>query len=263
MKFPDIQHNIWVASFNSDNTNALTDLKHKMLLVSAGMVGIGAGIAVGALTSHVFTGIAVGCVSGYAFHLASPLVLGSIATLARAAFEMLRIPQRALQGVDKVLIHNHIQKHQATPAEQPSTAQKAFNTQSYLARRMGEVLLEELTLNKRVDAETCLNLITSGADLNRRDKEGNTALILAACYDHTAAVVKALLAHGADINAQNKKGETALDICNKFSVNKKTHKALEVGAKAAITQKFQELSKAGTSRKRKIRRRPPTAGAQI
>src|SRR5713226_5507731 len=53
-------------------------------------------------------------------------------------------------------------------------------------------------------------LLTEGADVNAREKFGDTALTEATYYGHVA-LVKELLAHGADINAIGNDG-TALDI---------------------------------------------------
>jgi len=53
-------------------------------------------------------------------------------------------------------------------------------------------------------------LLAEGADVNAREKLGDTALTEAAYYGHVA-LVKELLAHGADINAIGNDG-TALDI---------------------------------------------------
>jgi len=53
-------------------------------------------------------------------------------------------------------------------------------------------------------------LLDEGADVNAREKFGNTALAEATYYGHIA-VIKELLARGADINAIGE-GGTALDI---------------------------------------------------
>jgi ankyrin repeat protein len=53
-------------------------------------------------------------------------------------------------------------------------------------------------------------LLAEGADVNAREKLGDTALTEAAYYGHVA-LVKELLAHGADVNAIGNDG-TALDI---------------------------------------------------
>lgn len=47
-------------------------------------------------------------------------------------------------------------------------------------------------------------------DLNLRDKDGNTALMIVADDGNDPEVIKYLLSQGIDINAQNKKGDTAL-----------------------------------------------------
>jgi hypothetical protein len=51
-------------------------------------------------------------------------------------------------------------------------------------------------------------LIQSGADVNARDKHGNTALIL--CVRHTNKLALPLIQAGADVSAYNDEGVTAL-----------------------------------------------------
>ncbi|MBI3797523.1 MAG: CHAT domain-containing protein [Deltaproteobacteria bacterium] len=60
------------------------------------------------------------------------------------------------------------------------------------------------------DISTVQTLIDGGADVNVRDKEGKTFLMLAASENGFAPVVKALLAAGAEVNAQDNQGETAI-----------------------------------------------------
>ena len=51
-------------------------------------------------------------------------------------------------------------------------------------------------------------LLQAGADVNAKDRDGNTALILAAAENPT--VVSVLLKAGADVNAKDRDGNTAL-----------------------------------------------------
>ena len=57
--------------------------------------------------------------------------------------------------------------------------------------------------------ETVHALIKAGADLNKANKNGDTALILAARQGHTEAV-QALIQAGADLNKADEDGDTAL-----------------------------------------------------
>ena len=52
-------------------------------------------------------------------------------------------------------------------------------------------------------------LVEHGADINAKDKSGNTALMIAS-KDMNLEMVKYLVEHGADVNAKNAEGKTAL-----------------------------------------------------
>lgn len=52
-------------------------------------------------------------------------------------------------------------------------------------------------------------LLSNGADVNVKDEDGNTALIIAAIFGHNT-IAQILLANGADVNAKDNDGKTAL-----------------------------------------------------
>src|SRR5262249_26087535 len=66
-----------------------------------------------------------------------------------------------------------------------------------------------VTAIQDADVHAVLKLIDDGADVNARDAEGNTPLILAAFYAGPECVAL-LLEKGADANAANQAGVTAL-----------------------------------------------------
>ena len=61
----------------------------------------------------------------------------------------------------------------------------------------------------RIDEIALYHLLDHGAEVNAKDNDGKTALMLAA-REGPLASVQALLAKGADISATNRWGETAL-----------------------------------------------------
>jgi ankyrin repeat protein len=52
--------------------------------------------------------------------------------------------------------------------------------------------------------------LDKGADVNARDKEGSTPLMMATMHNENTAVITTLLKAGADLNTRNKYGTTAL-----------------------------------------------------
>ena len=73
-------------------------------------------------------------------------------------------------------------------------------------------------------------LIKQGADLNAKDKDGMTALMVAASHNN-APMVGLLLQSGADAAAKNDRGQTALDIA-KLNRNLDAAQAISVLSKA-------------------------------
>jgi len=75
-------------------------------------------------------------------------------------------------------------------------------------------------------------LLTQGADVNARDPQGRTVLMLAAASDVvTAEVIQGLLARGVDINATSRGGETALTLAKMRGNTAVVEALLKAGAK--------------------------------
>ena len=72
-------------------------------------------------------------------------------------------------------------------------------------------------LHEAPDAATALVLIESGADINRRNQDGQTALMLTLDTE----VARVLLRAGADKTIRDNRGKTALDIAREFELTDK------------------------------------------
>ena len=88
-----------------------------------------------------------------------------------------------------------------------------------------------VTAIRDADAQAVRKLIENGADVNARDAEGNTPLILASFYASPKCVAL-LLEKGADANAANKAGVTAL--IRAATNYEKTRLLVDAGAKVRV-----------------------------
>ena len=79
-------------------------------------------------------------------------------------------------------------------------------------------------------------LLSAGADVNTQNKNGSTALILAANHGHAAAVDK-LIRNDADVNVQNKWGWTALMCAAHGGYDRITQRLTAVGADVSLKNK--------------------------
>ncbi|MEI0490602.1 ankyrin repeat domain-containing protein, partial [Brachyspira pulli] len=62
-------------------------------------------------------------------------------------------------------------------------------------------------------SDLCYYMIKNGADINKKNKEGNTPLMIAAA-SYNYGIVGVLVNMGADYNIKNKEGKTAIDIAS-------------------------------------------------
>src|SRR5262245_39564260 len=76
-------------------------------------------------------------------------------------------------------------------------------------RKAKPITADLVTAIRNADAQAVRRLLENGTDVNARDAEGNTPLILASFYASPECVAL-LIEKGADVNAANKAGATAL-----------------------------------------------------
>ena len=76
-------------------------------------------------------------------------------------------------------------------------------------RKAKPITADLVTAIRNADAQAVRKLLENGADVNARDAEGNTPLILASFYASPECLAL-LIENGADVNAANKAGATPL-----------------------------------------------------
>src|SRR5262249_44257744 len=90
---------------------------------------------------------------------------------------------------------------------------------------------ELVTAIRNADAQVARKLLDDGADVNARDADGNTPLMLASFYA-SPECVQLLIEKGADVNAANKAGATAL--IRAATSYEKTRSLVSAGAKVRV-----------------------------
>jgi ankyrin repeat protein/mono/diheme cytochrome c family protein len=93
------------------------------------------------------------------------------------------------------------------------------------------IAIDLVTAIRDEDTQAVRKLIDNGADVNARDAEGNTPLILASFYA-SPRCVELLLEKGADVNASNEVGVTALT--RAATSYEKTRRLVAAGAKVRV-----------------------------
>jgi ankyrin repeat protein len=77
------------------------------------------------------------------------------------------------------------------------------------SRLFGDINYKLLTEVKQCHLFATKELLNRGANVNAKDKDGKTPLMLAAVQDHDL-IVRSLLENDADVNVKDKDGNTAL-----------------------------------------------------
>ena len=90
-----------------------------------------------------------------------------------------------------------------------------------------------------ISSELTPVLIEKGADVNRKDNNGNTAILLYAVWICHMSVVKPMVKAGLDINAQNNDGNTILHLALKNGSSQEARYLIKKGADYNIANKDQ------------------------
>src|SRR6478672_666015 len=85
------------------------------------------------------------------------------------------------------------------------------------------------------DIDVLKELIKGEEDLNVKDEEGNSPLMLA-CMNNHLSFSELIIENGADVNLQNQKGETALIIAAKTNNIEMVKVLMLLGADSSICE---------------------------
>jgi ankyrin repeat protein len=107
--------------------------------------------------------------------------------------------------------------------KRPSTFQRTVNT----AIRPASYRLTDAA--KTGDLATVKSLLRRGTLVDKRNSQGNTALILAVWHNHMD-IVRFLIDHGADVNKKSLAGSTALLVAARYSRTEAVRLLLDKGA---------------------------------
>jgi ankyrin repeat protein len=117
-------------------------------------------------------------------------------------------------------------------AGQPAVPSSSRGTIRTADNRAPKPMAAELvTAIRNADEQLIRKLLDNGADVNARDAEGNTPLILASFYA-SPECIELLIDQGADVNAANKAGATAL--IRAATDYEKTHLLVAAGANVRV-----------------------------
>jgi hypothetical protein len=98
-------------------------------------------------------------------------------------------------------------------------------------REAGPIVADLVTAIRKADTQAIRHLLDNSADVNARDAEGNTPLILASFYA-SPQCVKLLIERGAEVNAANRAG--AAPLIRAATSYEKTRLLLTAGGRAAL-----------------------------
>ena len=90
--------------------------------------------------------------------------------------------------------------------EEKGAVEKAFSKEE--AKKLGLELIEKAAVG---DWEAVIELVGKGANVNEKDEDGDTALMLASRHGYVE-VVKTLIENGAKVNIKNNDGDTAMSL---------------------------------------------------
>ena len=103
----------------------------------------------------------------------------------------------------------------------------------------GETLLTSATY--REDFDTFTVLLEKGADVNARNRSGDTALscvLQFAPRSRAMELAKLLISHGADVHMRNDRGENPLQIACSINLDKIAEFLLELGCEPNVKNNF-------------------------
>ena len=130
-------------------------------------------------------------------------IMGRVKWLNPEEYPYMLLSIKDAESTDEEAVPDEMEDSAGTERPKP----KSSKTQDRKKKARDKLFLD---MCRKAPASEVSSALANGADIGATNKNGMTALMMAAMYNKDHEVIDVLIGHGAAVNAQNKMGNTAL-----------------------------------------------------